>query len=809
MAFCRLRFLSLAICALALILHSNAAMAQKAPDAAYAFPGGGRAGDTIEVGLGGYDFTPDMQFFISEGQVPFKVLSPPGPILITPPPYWFGPKSRNPPHSLPREVRVQLSLPTDLPEGPIDWQVANAGGTSAPALFWVGHLPEVVEKERRKESQSLPALPLVVNGRIATVEEVDRYSFSVPQATLVTCELFCRRLGTKMNGMLEVREEAGKLIADAADTAGRDLELTFAALPNKTYTLSLHDLDFNGDWSFVYRLKLTTGPRVLAAFPAAGNRGESRPVKFVGLGLVTGSDKLESVSKPVSFPSEPGVNVTDYQLETSHGPAQDFQLQVSDLPETIEPDRANPSAAVPLTLPAAVTGGILRRAEIDRYSLSGKKGDVWDILVAGRQTHKPFDALLIVTGPDGKEVGRNDDAGARFRPSPRKRQAHRKILGAQPATTDAALTFTLSSDGTYTLAVSDLSSLGGSPVSVYRMTVQKSMTAERPDFTFDVPRFLNVPIGGKASLPVKVLRSARFDGPINLAVNGLPAGVTIPTKLVIPEKKNELVVEVQCAASAASNAVPLQVQGTIQGAVALAEQSQPVLLATTLKPRCYLAPLLKNGIRTAHRGATFPAPVVVKRLEGYTGEVLLQTSSQQVYQVQGVRRGELVVPPGVSLAHFNIFMPEWLEIDRGSWTDLIGVCKVPDPQGKVRHVVTQMDGRIVVLLEGSLLSITQEAEELSVKPGGTVEVPLRLYRSSKLQLPVKLELITEPELAGLVHAEVITVPPEQSNATFRILSSANHKLVGDQILKIRGTTYEAPDLPVVSEVNVPVEYVAP
>lgn len=808
MAFGRLRFSSVVVCALELILHSNAAMAQKGPDAAYAFPGGGRAGETIEVGLGGYDFTPDMQFFISDGQVPFKVLSPPGPILITPPPYWFGPKSRNPAPSLPREVRVQITLPADLPEGPIDWQVANAGGTSAPALLWVGHLPEVVEKERRKEAQALPALPVVVNGRIAKVEEVDRYSFSVPQATLVTCELFCRRLGSKMNGMLEVRDEVGKLIADAADTAGRDFEFTFAALPNKTYTLSLHDLDFNGDWSFVYRLKLTAGPHVFATFPAAGKRGETRPVKFVGLGLVTGTDKLESVSKPVSFPSEPGVNVTDYQLETSHGPAQNFELQVSDLPETIEPDRANPESAVPLILPAAVTGAISRRTEVDRYSLSGKKGDVWDILVAGRQTHKPFDALLIVTGPDGKEVGRNDDAGARFRPAPRKRQAHRTILSAQPATTDAALTFTLPSDGTYTLAVSDLSSLGGSPVSVYRMTVQ--MSAERSAFTFDVPRFLNVPIGGKASLTVKVLRSARFDGPINLAVNGLPAGVTIPTKLVIPEKKNDVVLEVQCAASAASNAVPLRVQGTIQGsAMALAEQSQPVLLATTLKPRCYLAPLLKNGIRTAHRGATFPAPVVVKRLEGYTGEVLLQTSSQQIYQVQGVRRDELVVAPGVNLAQFNIFMPEWLEIDRGSWTDLIGVCKVPDPQGKVRHVVTQMDGRIVVLLEGSLLSITHEADELSVKPGGTVEVPLRLHRSAKLQLPVKLELIPEPEQAGLVHADVIMVPPEQSNATFRIFSSANRKLVGDQVLKIRGTAYEAPDLPVVSEVDVPVEYVTP
>src|SRR5262245_5108247 len=123
------------------LLIATSAFAQVVPDAVYSFPGGGRAGETVEVKLGAYDMTPDVQFFLSDAHVPFKLVSPPGEILITPPPYWFGPKNKNPAIPVPREARIQIALPADLPEGPIDWQVANACGASAPAPFWISHLP--------------------------------------------------------------------------------------------------------------------------------------------------------------------------------------------------------------------------------------------------------------------------------------------------------------------------------------------------------------------------------------------------------------------------------------------------------------------------------------------------------------------------------------------------------------------------------------------------------------------------------------------------------------------------------------------
>src|SRR5438105_2865837 len=85
--------------------------AQKGPDAGYVFPAGGKAGTTIDVRLGGYDWTPDIEFFVHDKRVKLIPTGPPGPILMSPPPYWFGAKGRMVSMPLPREVSAKLSLP--------------------------------------------------------------------------------------------------------------------------------------------------------------------------------------------------------------------------------------------------------------------------------------------------------------------------------------------------------------------------------------------------------------------------------------------------------------------------------------------------------------------------------------------------------------------------------------------------------------------------------------------------------------------------------------------------------------------------
>src|SRR5262249_58171944 len=127
---------------------------------------------------------------------------------------------------------------------------------------------------------------------------------------------------------LEGRDANDRVIADVADTEGNALALTFAARKDEEYTIRLRDVDFRGDRSFVYRLEITPGPRVVAALPTTGRRGEARSVEFIGYGIATGQAKLESVTQRVAFPDRDDTDSFYYLLQTTHGTAPALRLLV-------------------------------------------------------------------------------------------------------------------------------------------------------------------------------------------------------------------------------------------------------------------------------------------------------------------------------------------------------------------------------------------------------------------------------------------------------------------------------------------------
>lgn len=251
-------------------LLTTTASAQLVPEIGYVYPAGGRAGTTVDVVLGGYDWTPDMQLFVHDPRIKLEIVGPPSPVLISEPPYWFGYKARGFAWPLAREFKAKLTIPADVPPGLVKWQVANANGASPVGTFHVGNVPEIVEDAKRKNAQPLPALPVTVLGQIRRIEEIDRYQFSVPKAGPVTIELLARPFGSMLHGMLQVRDANGR------DAAGR---LRFGRPRHRDDVRRSSGCEvrteparsrLRGDRSYVYRLTLTAGPHVIAAYPAAG-----------------------------------------------------------------------------------------------------------------------------------------------------------------------------------------------------------------------------------------------------------------------------------------------------------------------------------------------------------------------------------------------------------------------------------------------------------------------------------------------------------------------------------------------------------
>ena len=778
------------------ILFSPTAQAQKpkktanlkAPEPGYVFPAGGKAGTTIDVLLGGYDWVPDVEVFALDPRVKLQLAGENGPILVPPPPYWFGAKAYINAMPLPRERSAKFTLPADLPPGPIRWAVAGASGAgNKTGIFWVGTEPEVAEEKPTKLAQKLPALPVTVNGKLSKVEEVDRYRFTVPKDGPVSLEVFARRLGVNINMAIIVRDPGGRIVADGVDTDGQDLAVTFPATANTEYTASIHDLDFRGDFAFVYRLALTPGPRVVGTIPAVGKRGETRDVEFVGYGLATGQPKLESVVRKVSFPTDPAKTYFADSLETPHGKAFAFNIPLGDTAESV----SGPS----LVLPAAITGVFDGTATESRFKIDGKKGDVWNLAAEARRFGSPLDLSVAIAGPDDKELARNDDL---------------------PGTTDAGFVFPLPVDGRYTVTVAAISGKSGNRAAIYRLTVAKPTR----DFALTTVARLNVPLGGTASLVVKADRRGGMKEPIALTLKGLPEGITAPANLVIPADKPELAIALTGAETAPSNAVFITVTGTagdltrpafapLPGDLAArspdAERTSSILLAPTLTTRLKLVCLEADGGRKVHRGSTHPAEVTLERINDFAGEVSLQMSSAQSYQRQGITGPDMTVPANVDRAFYPCFMPEWLETTRTSRMELIGVVKVTDGKGKPRFLATPMSGRITMSIEGSILKVAVAAKELTIRPGESAAVEVSVQRSAKLAVPVKLELKLPEEFAGMFTAEPVTVAPGQTAATFKIVRTKGAKFEGECAIVIRGTALQDGKHAVVSEATIIVD----
>ena len=412
-----------------------------------------------------------------------------------------------------------------------------------------------------------------------------------------------------------------------------------------------------------------------------------------------------------------------------------------------------------------------------------------------RRFGSPLDLSLAVRGPDGKELMRNDDL---------------------PGTTDAGLTVTLPADGAYTLVVSDISGRAGTRAAIYRLTVEKPT----PDFALTTVARLNVPLGGTADLIVKAERKGGFKEPITLTITGLPEGVTVPPSLVIPADKPELKITLTAPETAPAMASLLTVTGTagaisrpalvpipgdLTGRHSEGERTPSILVATTLTPRLKVVCVDADGGRKVHRGSTHPAEVTLERMNGFTGEVHLQMSAAQSYQRQGIIGPDMTVPATADRAFYPCFMPEWLETTRTSRMELIGVVKVPDAKGRVRYLVTPMSGRITMSIEGSILKVDTATRETKLRPGETVEIPVTVLRSPKIEVPVTLTLRLPEELTGAFTADPVTVAPGQTTATFRVKRVKGAKIDGEHAVVIRGLALQNGKYEVISEATVTVE----
>lgn len=784
----------LIVTAITLLADYREAIAQKSPGLGYVYPPTLQAGKVHDVALGGYDFTVDMQWFVLDERITLQTDGIAGVYHVPPPPYWFGPRSGLPAMPIPREVRGLINIPAETPEGLVHWQVANANGSSETAVFYVSHGEEIIEQRSRDLPQRLESLPVAVAGRLSRLTEVDRYAFVSERDQIVNVDLMARRLGVDMNAVVEVRDEAGQLLANYTDTLGQDAELYFSASAGKAYTVSVFDLDFRGDRAFVYRLALSTGPKIHDTLPARVQRGSTLELEALGPGLQTGTATPESIKSTITIPSDPVVTHFQHRFPTPTGDVS-VQIPISDMPEKIRNEEVTA-----ITGSEAVTALIRGDEAFQRYSIAVMSSEQWSLDVESSGVGPVADLSLEVLDETGKVIAENDDGAV---------------------DSDPTLQFKAATTGTYTAVIRKVSSTSDNHV--YRLQCLR----QKPDFILIAPQTVALPLAGKSEVAVQAVRSGGFDGEIALSVEGLPAGVTATGDWKIPAGKSDAKVMLESAADAAVVAKLITITGssmvgsTESRRIATANaggnlcprelsdrQVNQTLLAMTMAAPIEVLVVDKERQRDVHRGTTYLAELELVRKDGFAGEIQLEMTAKQDRQRMGTRGGTLTVPPDQNRAWYPCFLPEWLPMDLTRRIIVHGVVAVPDPKGNVRYLTKPGNARITMIMEGALLKLSTENSDVVTPMGEIQEIAVNVARSPKLPLPVKVELVVPEEATGFISATPMLIEPDKTSGVLQIFSKIDEQLRGQWNLTVRATALQDGEWPVISESEIRIEYVS-
>src|SRR4029077_8463217 len=205
------------------------------------------------------------------------------------------------------------------------------------------------------------------------------------------------------------------------------------------------------------------------------------------------------------------------------------------------------------------------------------------------------------TSPNGLPVARiyyrNDDGGPGFG-------------------RDSVVHFTAPADGEYVVRIRDVQGLGGDNFG-YRLTVRKP----RPDFRLTVnPRNPNVPVGGSIPVTVTAFRMDGFDGPIDVELRDLPAGLRATRGVIRPGQVATTLSLSADGDARLSAAVPLKAAGKGAGMERMASPEDRMKLIA-LMPRPDLVMKTETSEVTLQQGSTAEITVSIARQGGFGGRV--------------------------------------------------------------------------------------------------------------------------------------------------------------------------------------------
>lgn len=427
-----------------------------------------------------------------------------------------------------------LEVAADCLPGEHPFRVLTAVGLSSMAAVFVSPFPVIDEGENKANTNDTVETALRVEPNVTV-----RGTLSKSEAADVDCFRVAGKAGERLSVEVDMVKMGDDLqwqpfpegydsVVEILAPSGKRITLNDDSPLNRQDPLVSLKLPVDGDYTVVlkramfiphdreYAIHIGRFFRPLAAYPAGGPAGQPLEMQLLG-------DPLGTVSQTVAVPQTPGT----FQ-DAGEAPLP-LLLRSSPFPNVLEqPGQAE--TKVP-TIPVAINGILSQPDETDRFRLTVKKDVPLQVRVWSSGLGLPVDPVIRLrpvdaSGAVGVAELTADDATL----------ADRDIFGAQgdfPELFDPSVIWTPKQDGEYVLEVADTRAAGG-PTSVYRIEIappvntlhvglhQEGYWPERPRKTS-----LTVPRGDRWTVRLSLYpgQGSTLKGPIDLAVDGLPAGV--------------------------------------------------------------------------------------------------------------------------------------------------------------------------------------------------------------------------------------------------------------------------------------------
>lgn len=563
-------------------------------------------------------------------------------------------------------VQVTLTAAADLPPGLYPFRLVTGTGISNMRLLSVGAMKVVAEVEPNSEF-AMPQkvdMNVTVTG-VVTREDEDYFAVDLKAGQTINCEVegvriayFPQNNSNFFDPFLAILDSNRfeQVTSDDAPLLRQDALCAFTATEDGTYIVQLRESSFGGDDNAHYRLHIGEYPRPVAMVPAGGRPGETIDAKFVGADGSTWNAPLqlpatESTAFPINFANALGLSPSPNMIRV---------MPMANVVEQEPNDDINAPNLSAEPLPVAFCGVIETTGDHDSFAFEAKKGQkIVTRMFARSLLRTPLDGVTDIFDTNKNRIAGNDDSGG----------------------PDSVAEFSAGEDGVYIIRVRD-HLLNGGPAYAYRIEVkvaEPELVLSLPEEQQDQAIELSVPRGGHVAVMVNAERR-EFGGDLQLALEGLPAGITATTFPIAADRTTiPLLLSADANAELAGARVDLQgrpanAQPDIVGHLAqrhkfvlgqnrvdvLGHDSAAVGVAVTEASPVRMelvqptVPLIRNGSAElkviAHRNDGYKNPVPVRLL--YVPPGVSTNNSKSVEQEQN----EMTIP---ITANRNAVLGKW------------------------------------------------------------------------------------------------------------------------------------------------------